>query len=193
MAIGVPVNRLPRSRESLAPYFPVPLVGSAVLLAVLILLTPNLLSSSSPTAGSLASQAELLVDRGSSNGGNTDLYLRGIGLARYTSLELRWSPLNSSNAPASLDGLHWRAVAQANGSLGIDAVISDPAFAVNASAVYVDSSGTGVSYSALFAFSWSGDVLATTAYGAAAGSGTTPQSEMPLILLLVEGPYGGGP
>jgi hypothetical protein len=185
------VSGVPGARRSLAPYFPLPLVGAAVLLAVLILLTPNLLSTSSPSAGSLASQAELLVDRGPSAGTTTDLYLRGIGLARYASLELEWAPLNGSTAPATLAGVRWIGEVATNGSLGISSATPDVDFAVNASAVYVDSSGAGVSYAALFAFSWSGTVLVTTAYGAATGPGTTPQSQMPLVLLLVQGPYGG--
>ena len=187
------MNRIPGTRESLAPYFPIPLVGAAVLLAVLILLTPNLLSPGSPTAGSLASQAELLVDRSPNGGVTTDLYLRGIGLARYTALELRWTALNSSTPPPSLDTLRWTDRTNATESLGISAATKDNDFAVNATAVYVDSDGNGVSYAALFAFSWSGSDLTTTAYGAATGSGTTTDSQLPLILLLVQGPYGSGP
>lgn len=181
------------ARRSLEPYFPIPLVGAAVLLAVLILLTPNLLSTSSPTAGSLAAQAELLIDRGPTESVTTDLYLRGIGLARYDSLELRWTALNGSGAPATLNGLAWTGAVGSNETLGIQASVDVPAFAVNASAVYVDSSGSGVTYAAQFAFVWSGGVLATTAYGAAGGSGSTAQSQLPLVLLLVQGPYGGHP
>lgn len=177
----------------LAPYFPLPLVGAAALLAVLILLTPNLLSTGSPSAGSLESQAELLVDRASSQSNVTHLYLRGIGLARYTSLEIDWAQLPDTAAPSNLSGVTWTERAEGNESLELATSTPAPVFAVNATAVYVDASGAGVSYAASFAFQWVGGTLVTTAYGSATGASPTPVSQLPLVLLLVQGPYAGGP
>jgi hypothetical protein len=183
----------PSTRRSLAPYFPLPLVGAAVLLAILIVLTPNLLSTSSPAAGSLISQPELLVDRAPTGGTTTQLYLRGLGIVRYAALDLSWAPLNSTTVPVTPDGVRWTDAVAGNASLGVDGSTTDGAFLVNATATFVDSSGAGATYTGTFAFVWSEEVLYTTAYQPATGSGTTGLSQLPLVLLLVQGPYGGQP
>jgi hypothetical protein len=187
------VNRPPGSGRQLAPYFPLPLVGAAVLLAILIVLTPNLLSTNSPTAGSLISEAELLIDRAPSGSNTTQLYLKGIGIARYASLELQWAPLGGPNVPGNLTGIDWVGVAKGNQSLGIDGRTIAQYFVVNASAVFIDASGAGATYSGAYACLWSGDSLYTTAYLPGTGSETTPLDQLPLTLILSEGPYGGGP
>ncbi len=179
-------------RRSLAPLFPLPLVGAAVLLAVLIVLTPNLLSTGSPSAGSAESQLELLVDRAPTGDNGTHLYLRGLGLVRYQSLTLDWGNL-SGTAPANLTGFHWAESTVSGPTLELDLVVPSDAFAVNATGVFVDTSGAKAVFNGAYAFVWSGMVLATTAYGTASGAGPTSESALPLILLPPELPGGGGP
>lgn len=180
------------SGGSLAPLFPVPLVGAAVLLAILIVLTPNLLSAGQPSAGSAESQLELLVDRAPTADNDTHLYLRGLGLVRYQSLVLTWGNL-SGGAPRNLSGVRWSEPISAGPALELETAVPSSDFAVNVTGVFVDTSGLGVEFSGEFAFAWSGGTLLTTAYGGASGAGPTAPSSLPLILLLPEYPYGGGP
>jgi len=64
------VNR----RETLARYFPAPLVATALLLVLLIVLTPVLVPNGQPAAGTIFTQAQLTVDAtGTSN--LTNFYL----------------------------------------------------------------------------------------------------------------------
>ena len=179
-----------RTRVSLAPYFPLPLVGAAVLLAVLILLTPNLVSTGSPSAGSIGSQAELLVDRAPGGPNVTHLYLRGFGLARYAYLQLAWVELPNGTAPATLDGRNAWSSINASGVLDLDTATSAPFFGINASADYVDANGAEVRYTGEWAFAWTGDVLLTTTYGASVGPFRTGLDQLPLVLFLVEHPVG---
>ena len=178
MSAGAPV--VPGSRAQL---FPLPLVGAAVLLAILILLTPNLLATTSPSAGSVESQLELIVNRPMDSGGGTQLYLRGIGIVEYRNVTLAWSMLTGP-APDSLGGLTWNVSLGGTGPtlvLEVDGLPDE--FAVNATALFVDTAGTGVTYSGQYVFSWSSGSLMTTAYGPASGSGPVAFDQMPLILL----------
>jgi len=177
--------------RSLAPYLPLPLVAAAVLLAALIVLTPNLLSTAGPTAGSPETQAELLVDRGPSDINSTHLYLRGIGLVRFVSMGIAYAPLFGSFPPASLAGVRWSNLSEGTGVLGLTASVSVPSFALNASAVYVDPEGTGVLYTGLYAFAWSSGKLESIGYLGATGASPASLSALPLILLLPQAPYGG--
>ena len=182
-----------RTRASLAPYFPLPLVGAAVLLAVLILLTPNLLSTGAPSAGSLESQAELLVDRGTAAGNGTHLYLRGIGLARYTTLALSWSPWNGSAPPTSYERLPLGQRVNGSELLSVSLTATATRFVVNASAAYVDAAGGTANYAGAWALEWSGGMLQVTPYGDVTGtSGPTAPDQLPLVLLLAELPQGAG-
>jgi hypothetical protein len=176
-----------------APYFPLPLVAGAALLAFLILLTPNLLSTGSPSAGSIQSQAELLVDRAPNGGNETHLYLRGLGIVRYQELVLQWAPFPAGAPPSNPSAVTWSNRSNSSGALEVEGATDADAFLVNATATFVDATGAGVVYAATFAFAWSGGDLVTTPYGAAAGASPTPPSQLPLVLLLVQGPYPGGP
>lgn len=181
------------ARRSLAPYFPLPLVGAAVLLAVLILVTPNLLSSGSPSAGSAESQAELLIDRAPSGTNVTHVYLRGLGLARYAAMALAIAPYPGPGAPASPSGLPGTVVVNGTEVLAIAGASDATSFVVNATATFVDSSGASVAYAGVWAFSWSSGLLVTTAYGPVGGAGPTSASALPLTLLLAEGSGSPGP
>lgn len=181
-----------RARRTLAPYFPLPLVGAAVLLAVLIVLTPNLLSTGSPAAGSLESQAELIIDRAPSEN-VTHLYLRGLGLVRYANLSLLWSSFNGTSAPGSPIGLGIGGAVGGTDVLSVNEATGAASFVVNATAVYVDATGLSVTFTGDWAFVWSSGLLVTTPYGSVAGASPTAPSQLPLILLLSESATGGGP
>ncbi len=173
--------------------FPLPLVGAAVLLAVLIVLTPNLLSTGSPSAGSVESQLELLVDRAPSGDNATHVYLRGLSLVRYTSLSIAWGNLSGTTAPGSLAGVDWSSHVDSGPSLELDAVVLGTAFALNVSGVFVDTTGAAVLFGGEYAFVWSGGMLYTTAYGTASGAAPASLSQLPLVLLPPSTPLASAP
>ncbi len=70
------------------------------LLVLLILLTPNLLPTSTPSAGSLATQAELIVDRADTSN-ITHFYVQGIGDVRYVTITAQIATNVSWPAPPS--------------------------------------------------------------------------------------------
>jgi hypothetical protein len=77
-----------RSRSRLAGAFPWPFVGTAVILSVLILLTPVLISNGPPAPGSLEAQAVVIVDRVAGSG-TTHFYVRAVGSSvRYDSISI---------------------------------------------------------------------------------------------------------
>jgi len=171
-------------RERLRAWFPTPFVAIVALLLALIGLTPNLLSTAAPSAGSLPTEAELIVDRAA--GENvTHLYVRGLGLVRYTSIEVTIAGGFSFANPPALSNLTFGAPAWWNDSLSASVVTPTDPFAVNVTAVYVDEAGTTVDFVGTFAFDSSGDVLSEIVYvPATSGVTTTPFNQLPLPILL---------
>jgi hypothetical protein len=130
-------------------YFPIPLVSVVVLLVVLIFLTPNL--NPSGTAGSLPTEAELIVDRVASSN-VTHLYVRPIGTVRYASITLGVDPNVTWFPMLPLANLTYPVGANQTDTLGISyATIANP-IAVSISALYRDSAGNCVLYSSVYAF-----------------------------------------
>lgn len=77
-------------REAFQRYLPGPLVATAVLLVLLILLTPVLAPNGPPAAGTVFTQATLLVDRTTSSN-LTTFYLRALGsTVQYAQISV-WS------------------------------------------------------------------------------------------------------
>ncbi len=179
--------------RSLSELFPWPFVGVAVLLVVLILLTPNLLSAGGgPAAGSLETQAELIVDRTVADP-TLHIYLTGLGIVRYASLSLAWSTNFSWPPPTTVASGNWTNRTWANQSLTLQgATVLDPV-AVNVSAVYVDPSGATVWYTGLFAFHVANGLLYTVelAPGASPVS-PTALTNLPLAFPLTASSTGGG-
>ncbi|MCI4318529.1 MAG: hypothetical protein L3J87_04240 [Thermoplasmata archaeon] len=138
-----------RTRERLAALFPWPFVGVAVLLLLLILVTPNLLSSGQPTAGSLSATAEFVVDRvpGSSL---THVYLYGLSTVRYQLLELHISDNVSWPPPAAVRAIHWTNSTNASHALVLAYATAANPVAFNVTALYVDSAGATVTYAGTF-------------------------------------------
>ncbi len=173
-------------------YFPPPLVGLVVLLTVLILVTPDLISSAAPAAGSLLSQAELIVDwAGSTN--LTHLYVRGIGTVRYAQIHLALSPNYNWSNPKPTSNLTWN---WTNGTdvVSVSASTGSVALGVNVTALYIDSFGHSVEYGAIYAFTIVGGTLFSRNLSPGGGApSSVPTSVLPLALLLPSIPVGSNP
>jgi hypothetical protein len=170
--------------DRLRAWFPTPFVAIVVLLLVLIGLTPNLLSTAAPSAGSLPTEAELVVDR--ALGDNvTHLYVRGLGLVRYTSIEVAIASQFNWTDPPTLAQISFGAPTWWNNSLA--SALTTPAnpFAVNVTAVFVDAAGARVDFVGAFAFDVAGGVLSEIDYlPPSAGITATPVAQLPLPILL---------
>lgn len=173
--------------------FPWPFVGVAVLLVLLILVTPNLLTAGGgPAAGSIETQAELVVDRTATNS-TLHFYVRGLGMVRYSTITFAtvggfgWPPT------FAVPGANWTNRSWSNDSLVFSTTYRGDPVAVNVSAVYVDPSGQTVRYDGLYAFHVVDASLYTTdlSVGAAPVS-PTALSNLPLAFPLTGTSLGGG-
>ena len=164
--------------------FPLPFVAVVVLLVVLIFLTPNLLFSGNPPAGSLVTEAQLTIDA-PPGAMVLHFYVGGLSAVRYSVLSatlvtnLSWPP------PTNLSGLNWT-----NASYGTDVLAAafqadgNPV-ALNVSATYVDSAGVAVTYWGLYAFNVTGSTLYTTALDPRLPTvPPTPVDALPITILL---------
>jgi hypothetical protein len=141
------VNR----RERIGRLLPAPLALVVVLLVALIVLTPILLSSGQPAAGTILTQADLIVDRvvGSNT---THFYVHGVGTTiRYAQMSLQWDANFSWTGSFPSGRLNWT-----NGTNGSDVLtIVFPSdknpIAINVSAYYQVTSSTAY-YVGEFAF-----------------------------------------
>jgi hypothetical protein len=184
--------------ETFARWFPWPLVSIALLLGLLIVVTPVLSSSSQPAAGTIFSQAELVVDGLPSNA-TTHFYVHGLGTtARYEVIQLsfafgfNWTGRFPS---APLDWSVWQ-----NGSnvLSVSSEVDSMPVAVNVSAIYV-ANGASASYAGTLAF----DVVASgpsatptleVVSGTSGLSGfSSPVAGLPVTIVLPEVASGGSP
>jgi hypothetical protein len=170
-------------RGRLGELLPWPFLGVVVLLVILIFLTPNLLSNGAPTAGSLPTEAELIVDRVA--GSNvTHLYVKSLGTVRYTDIDISLSK-NLSWPIHGPQSVTWRNATQWNDSLAAGLDSWKNPFAVNVSAIYVDATGASVEYAGAYAFNVSADTL--TAVPLTPESPYVPPtsiSSLPLFILL---------
>jgi hypothetical protein len=179
--------------DAVRGFFPTPFVAIVALLLVLILLTPNLLSTATPSAGSLPTEAELVVDRVASEN-VTHFYVRGLGGVRYDTISVSlaapvaWPPHQTLRNLTFGTPQVWKDVL-----VSIVATSANPVV-VNVTATFVDSAGAQVSFVGVFAFHLAGGVLAQIDY-LPQGSGiiSTPLHDLPLSLLLETVPPGGSP
>ncbi len=176
--------------------FPLPLVAIVALLVVLILLTPNLLPTSTPSAGSLATQAELIVDRVSTSN-ITHFYVQGIGDVRYQMITAQLATNVSWPPPASYGNLTWGNVSNWTGVLEASFASTADPVAVNVTATYVDPTGASVEYYGLFAFQVTGGYLSLVPIGPGLGGysniAPTPIASLPIDLLLTATSAGSAP
>jgi hypothetical protein len=173
--------RFPRLRR----FFPIPLVAVAALLAILILITPNLTTP----AGSLATQAELLVD-GVTGSNQTHVYVRGLGTVRFARISLGVGTFAHWNAIPPISNLTFTSVVNTTDSLGVSYVTTRSPVALNVTVIYRDSTGSCVSYTGVYAVEQSPPDLLSIDLSAGSGVVSTPITELPLILLLNSAPIG---
>ncbi len=193
---GAPVGG---GRRRLSEYFPWPLVGVAVLLVVLILVTPVLLSTSGPpAAGTIFTQARLLVDR--APGQNvTTLYVEAEEpTVRYASVVITWADgfnWTGSGAPPWAT-LNWSVVLNQTQVLAVVLPVMSNPVAINVTALY---NANGVAYYVgVFAFYVTNATAATpdTVFAVTATSGVSvptsiPVSTLPVIVPLADVGSGG--
>jgi hypothetical protein len=176
--------------ERVGRFFPLPLVSVAVLLIILIFITPNLTSP----AGTLPTQAELLVDR--VVGVNvTNFYVRAIGTARYDVVSVSlaknavWPPVLPPSPPLNFSNT----TSQTN-TLGIGVSTPLNPVALNVTAVYRGTSGTCVEYVGTYVF-YTVFATQTLEYvdltpSSTGGTQSAAVSSLPLPLLLNSVPLG---
>jgi hypothetical protein len=170
-----------------------PLIGVAALLAVLIFVTPGLLTSAgTPTAGSLPSTAVLVVDRLPATN-QTRFYVEGLSPVRYAHIAIRLDFRPSWPAPASVRDLTWQTWTNASNTLFDNATTGANPVAVNVTAIYVDTAGTRVSYSGVYVFnatltSLGVATLTPSLVGAAPTSVPLPAGPQPLPLAVGAAP-----
>jgi hypothetical protein len=170
--------------------FPWPFVGAVVLLLVLILLTPNLVSTASPSAGSLQTQAELIIDQPNGANASTHVYLRGLGLVRYQSLEISLAT-NVTWPVHSASNLSWVRNITANQSLDLSSFTKADPFGISVKAVYVDQAGATAAYGGVFVFRLQGGTLFTQPLDPSPGP-LTASTDFPFPILLNTLPPRGG-
>lgn len=181
------------TRESIARWFPLPFVGVSLLLVLLIFLTPNLLSSGSPAAGSLGTTAEFVVDRVPSSN-VTHVYVYGLSSVRYTAIHLRVA--SNVSWPPSADPARYVWANASNGSNVLVVTYASTADPVgfNVTAVYTDAAGTAVEYAGTFAVHFAAPTLYVDELSGGTLSATTERltaTSEPLVFLLGTVPGGG--
>ncbi len=189
-------------RHALGQYFPAPLVATTVLLVLLILLTPVLSPNGSPPAGSILTQATLLVDH--PQGGNlTTFYLRALGsTVRYASISV-WSAANFSwtnGFPGP--PLTWVRIANQTSLVALQFNTTSNPLALNITMLYT-SGNSRAYYIGVFAFYFGFPLgsttptmfSVTTTSGTSLGSGVTsvPESSLPAGGEILLADNGGSP
>jgi hypothetical protein len=180
------------SPDRLQELFPLPFVAVVVLLVVLIVLTPNFESLGRPAAGSLESEAELLVDR-APNENITHLYVEGLGSVRYASISLALARPPPGGAPPAPTFSFANRTVWNNSLLAGETTGWNPV-AVNVSAVYVDPSGAVAYFVGVFEFNVTATTLVTESYlPTPPTSSAAPIGDLPLTFLLESAPPGSFP
>ncbi|MGI0131227.1 MAG: hypothetical protein ACREDE_05115 [Thermoplasmata archaeon] len=184
--------------DRVSELFPLPFVGVALLLAVLIVLTPVLTAYGQPVAGSLLSQADLIVDAQPGNN-STHYYVRGVSvIARYS--EIRIAVAFGFNWTGSFPTgrLNWTGWQNASSSLGVSQSVDESPVAINVSALY-SANGVSALYVGLFAVEVgvlpgsSADILTVISDTPGISSFTYAVSLLPLPIPLANLGSGSGP
>ncbi|MCI4372781.1 MAG: hypothetical protein L3K02_03960 [Thermoplasmata archaeon] len=138
-------------RERFQHYLPAPLVATAVLLVLLILLTPVLAPNGPPAAGTIFTQAELIVDHVPPSNVTT-FYLHALGsTVRYSEITV-WSASGfpwTGGFPSP--PLHWTRVTDQSNLIAFQFNSSSNPIVVNITMLYV-SAGSQAYYEGIFAF-----------------------------------------
>lgn len=172
--------------------FPIPLVGTAAILLVLIVFTPILFATGPPAAGTFETQGELIVDQ-FPVGSNTTFYLHAVGPAvRYSYLSIGVASGFSWTGTCPTSGLTWTDWQNATDRLGAEISTASNPVAVEATATYV-ANGATANYSADLAFFSASGSLSIAVCDGATPPSATPLTSLPIVLLLQNWGAGGPP
>ncbi|MFZ0699413.1 MAG: hypothetical protein WAN74_04405 [Thermoplasmata archaeon] len=167
-------------------FFPTPLVGVAAILLVLIVLTPVLIGTGVPAAGTIFTQAEVIVDYPGSNS-TSYFYLHAIGNVRYANLSIGVAENYDWNTPPPIGSIVWGNWTNGTNMVVIGASYSNNPIAVNVSAYYTTAKEGSAWYVAILAFEVSGNTLFMRSYTAGVDVPHSIQltgSQQPVAILL---------
>jgi hypothetical protein len=180
----------------LGDLFPGALVGVALIFALLIVVTPVLTASVQPAAGSIFTQAELIVD-GVVGNATTHFYVRGFGTtARYDEIQIAFAFGFNWTGRFPSGPLNWTDAQNASDVLSIDAAVSADPVAVNVSALY-SASGVSALYVGTFAMyvgipvGSTTDTLTVVSNTPGIASFTWPVASLPALIALSHVSSGG--
>jgi hypothetical protein len=181
---------IPAPANGLRRFFPIPLVGAAALLIVLILFTPILFGSGPAAPGTFETQALLIVDRPAASA-TTNFYVRAEGdTVRYASISFG-SDAGFTWTGSCPTGLHWT-YQNATDVVAANVSVAGSTVALNVTATYTVGASTAV-YAAVVAFAVSGSTLAAVACYGATLPGSLPVASLPVALPLTDYGSGGPP
>lgn len=152
-----------RSETGARRFFPIPLVGVAAILLVLIVLTPVLIGTGVPAAGTIFTQAEVIVDY---PGGNSSsfYYLHAIGNVRYAILSMGIAENYNWDNPPPVSSIVWGNWTNGTELVAISAANTGNPVAINVSAYYTTSKEGSAWYVAIIAFEVAGNTLFFRSY-----------------------------
>lgn len=176
-----------RERRLRRDLFPIPLVGVATILIVLIFLTPILINGEL-AAGTIFTQAELVVDHppGSST---TNFYVHAVGTVRYAILRIGIAQNYQWNNPPPVSTLVWGNWTNGTELVAISAASEMDPVAVNVSAYYTTQHSGSAWYFGILAFDVVGNTLFVRSYTSGVdvpGSVSISSTELPLPILLLD-------
>jgi hypothetical protein len=168
-------------------FFPAPLVGVALLLALVIIFTPFLTSYGQPSAGSIFSQAELIMDALPGNS-TVHFYVHGLGTtSRYANITIGLAYGFNWTGGWPSKNLSWGHWSNASNVLSESAATSRLPVAVNITAVYV-ASGVSALYAGQFAVNLTSsggtEMLSVASNTAGIGGFSTPVADLPVPVTL---------
>lgn len=187
----------PHAPSSQGTRFPIPLVGAAVILVMLTIMTPVLVTGGGG-AGALLAQADLVVDH-PGNSVTTYFYVRGVGVVRYAEIQIG---LNEDFVPGTPVGnLTWTSWTNVSDQISLSIRTNYSQVAVNVSVYYIPTSGPGVWYygilGSVYAPFAQTITLTSLAGGLATPSGaisTTNGHRLPVVIALAyQGSVGAPP
>lgn len=183
--------------ERVGGLLPWPLVLAAFLLGLLIVLTPVLTATGQPPAGSIYTQAELIVDALPGNN-TTHFYVQGLGTtARYAEIHLGFAFGFNWTGAFPLSRLNWTVWENGSGVLSVDATTQTVPVAVNVSALYT-ANGVSALYVGVFAIDVAvpngstTETLTVVSDTTGIGSFLTPVTNLPVPIPLTNVGPGGG-
>ena len=186
-----------RSGGTFADWFPAPLVGVALLLGLLIVFTPFLTSYGQPSAGTIFSQAELIVD-GLAGNSTVHFYVRGLGTtARYAEIRLGFAFDFTWTGSWPSGPLAWSNWTNGTNVLTVTANVDQLPAAVNVSALYT-ADGSSALYVGLLALTigvpagQSAEALLVASDTTGISGFSTPVADLPVPITLANVGSGGG-